>query len=119
MAHIQCPKCKIDLLRIPAVIDGVRKDIWSHPDNPLIKCDYAQDGIKMTTEVIDIFLMTKFQELVEQDGVVVEPSELVMNVPESKGLEHSDKQCILQQRLLHGDISIREYDEIIKRTKCR
>ena len=69
MVSVKCPKCKQTLLRLPVNVDGVKKESWLHPDNPLIRCDYAQDGTRVTIEVIDSFLFSKFQELMENDGI--------------------------------------------------
>jgi len=65
---MKCPNCKTKLLRLPVKnFEGIVKDLWLHPET-IKKCDY-QDGVRVTTEMIDQRLSDKFQELVAESNI--------------------------------------------------
>ena len=117
-----CPGCKISLIRLAVQTRHGVQERWIHPANPLIKCDYSQDGIQVTTELVDEFLNDKFQELVkESEEEVGNEPVIVLESAESKSEEELITDLpdlvLLRQRLAAGEINIREYDAIEKRLK--
>lgn len=114
MIKIKCPNCKIELYRALISLDGEKKEIWTHPPNDLKKCDYQQDGVKVETEVIDPFLMNKFQELIESEGLPSAPLNSEIIVSETV---KSDNFQLIKDRLAKGDLMIHEYLKICELLK--
>lgn len=108
---MRCPGCQIELLKLQVKIDEVVRDVWAHPNNPLKKCDYSQDGLSVTVEVLDQFLMGKFQELVKEEGTV-SPLPVPLEVAKPQPLCNMDK---IKNRLADGLLSVSEFDEVKRR----
>ena len=110
-----CPNCKTKLLRLPAKdLEGNTKDVWIHPET-IKKCDYKNDGIRVTTEIIDHNLSKAFNDLIEAEGLkdeIVSKSDLPLN--SENPLKAESNEEILKERLVDGKISISEYKEILE-----
>ena len=62
---MKCPKCKVELVYLAAIINDNKEMIYLHPPHPFEKCEYEQDGVEVTVEVVDPFLCQKFNEMVK------------------------------------------------------
>lgn len=108
---VLCPGCGEELIRLVIPLEeGKRKEVWSHPFNPFKKCDYQQDGLKVTIEVIDELLMSKFQELIQKEGIN-SPLKEEVAVP-LKEMPLKRLELSLKQRLAGGSIGREEYKAI-------
>jgi len=110
-----CPKCKTILIRLPMKLeDGQLREIWLHPKDPMKKCDY-EDGCKVNIEVVDNFMMEKFQELIKAEGIEsseitdISPNETVLTIPSESN------EIVLKRRMCAGDINYYEYDQVKQR----
>ena len=63
----KCPQCQEELLRLPVLIDGIKKDRFIHPEDIYQKCELRHDGIKIHLEIIDEYLFEKFQEIINKE----------------------------------------------------
>lgn len=112
-----CNKCKQELVRLPCKLaDGTIKDMYLHPKNPAKKCEYEEDGTKISIEIIDQFLLTKFQELVEESVEEIPPKKgLEAAKEETKAIKAESNEDKIKRRLSDGDLTIDEYDKILER----
>ena len=84
---MQCPQCKEKLLRLRAKLSDGVKEIWIHPET-IKECVYKdKDAVKVSVEVIDEFLCSKFQELMQKEALEEQPSEIAVI---DKGTEQSE-----------------------------
>jgi hypothetical protein len=104
---VKCPDCKEELLKLPCkMADGKIKELFIHPINSFKKCQYSTDGIKMEVSIYDDFLCSKFQELVEHEGIKEEP----LKVSEQR--EDKTNDSLIKKRLAEGSVTATEYKEI-------
>lgn len=108
---MRCSLCHQELLRLRVKTDEIR-EVWAHPSNPFKKCDYSQDGLQVTVEILDVFLMEKFQELVNSFPQQVEPGEVPPPIL-GKEIQVTNLQKI-QTRIASGEIDYLEFLEIKK-----
>ena len=87
-----------------------------HPP-PLKDCSFKNDGLKITTEIADEFMLEKFQQVVQQQGIKDETPFKRENLGKnsSENVVFRTNEEIIKRRLSKGRINIYEYDEIKKR----
>lgn len=111
---MECPhqECSIELIRLPAIVEGTKKEIWLHPENPHVKCPYANDGTKLNLEVVDPFMCQKFQELIlesKQESPLKVQEKTIEETKEVGTTSNLDK---IKTRLCEGLIDIPAFKEI-------
>ena len=94
-------------MKLPAQVGEAKKEIYFHPETLIKKCDYSADGVRVTVEVVDEFLSSKFQELVAEQGESLK----VENFKDIGVPENAKMIFRLKEQLVEGDISISEYKE--------
>lgn len=111
---MKCPHCSTELLRLTALLNGEKKDIWIHRET-VKECPYKADGVEVRVNVIDSFICTKFQELVESEGItenaIKQPIEAT---GEEIALKTQSDEEITKSRLAKGELSLPEFKEIKK-----
>jgi len=63
---MNCPECQEPLLKLPVLLEEKKQEIYIHPESPFKKCIYENDGTKITVEVVDEYMVKKFQERLAQ-----------------------------------------------------
>ena len=113
---IKCPECSTELIRWKIQEENSFREVWMHPP-PLKDCAFKNDGLKITTDVADEYLLQKFQDLIEREGIKDEIAfkgeNLNLNVKNSsENVVFKSNEEIIKRRLSKGIISVSEFKEI-------
>ena len=112
MKQMKCYECHTELIRWKIQQENGFKEVWIHPP-PLKDCAFKNDGLKITTEIVDEFMLEKFQQLMEQQGIKEESPFKSENSPlKGENVVFKTNEEIIKRRLSKGRISVYEFKEI-------
>jgi hypothetical protein len=109
-----CPDCHQELSKVLFKGENGIREIYCH--TLPTTCQYQQDGVKLTIEIIDEFLIETFQKyLKDNSGLQQQQNHLEQAKIETKVILSKTNLEKIKDRLCNAELSLSEYDEILKR----